>query len=106
MNQGDYDQRTALHLAAGEGQSATVQLLCEKGANVNVQDRWGNRPLDDAVNANHKGCIEILEQYGGKQGISLKTAASLSQEALLDLMNTAYVRQDPGWKIEYGLDGY
>lgn len=46
INQTDYDKRTALHLAAAEGQVEMVKLLCSLGANVNVQDRWGNRPLD------------------------------------------------------------
>ena len=46
INAGDYDKRTALHLAAGEGHTDVVQLLCERGANVNIEDRWGGRPLD------------------------------------------------------------
>lgn len=46
INTGDYDKRTALHLAAGEGHADVIQLLCERGANVNVEDRWGGRPLD------------------------------------------------------------
>jgi len=46
INAGDYDKRTALHLAAGEGHTDVVQLLCERGADVNSEDRWGGRPLD------------------------------------------------------------
>ncbi len=85
FNQGDYDKRTALHLAAGEGRNEIVQFLCEAGADVNVQDRWGNRPLDDAVSANHMKCIEILEKYGGK--VSKSSATTIGHEALLDLMH-------------------
>lgn len=85
MNQGDYDKRTALHLAAGEGRIDIVQFLCEAGADVNVQDRWGNRPLDDAICGNHVKCIEILEKFGGK--VSRSNAATMGQEALLDLMH-------------------
>ena len=48
INQCDYDKRTALYLAAGEGHVDVVQYLCTAGVNVNVQDRWNNRPLDDA----------------------------------------------------------
>lgn len=86
LNQGDYDNRRALHLCAGEGHSEIVQILCEKGADVNVKDRWGNRPLDDAQSAGHADCVEILERFGAKRGSS--AASSLGQEALLDLMHT------------------
>ena len=78
VSEGDYDKRTALHLAAGEGHTSVLELLCDTGANVNAQDRWGNRPLDDAKNAGHGSCVRILERYGAKYG-SL-TSASLKLE--------------------------
>lgn len=40
-NQADYDKRTALHLASCEGCTEIVHLLLEKGADVNIRDRWG-----------------------------------------------------------------
>lgn len=40
-NGADYDRRTALHLAACEGWIEVVDLLLEKGADVNSLDRWG-----------------------------------------------------------------
>lgn len=69
----DYDKRTALHVASGEGHASIVQLLCEKGANVNAQDRWGGQPLDDAKRSKNEQCITILERYGATAGIRLKT---------------------------------
>lgn len=36
----DYDNRTALHLAASEGHASIVELLLAYNANVNLQDRW------------------------------------------------------------------
>jgi ankyrin repeat protein len=68
LDQGDYDRRTALHLASGEGRSEIVELLCKAGANVNVEDRWGNRPLDDAKNAkkNSARIIGLLKKFGAK----------------------------------------
>ena len=36
-------QRTPLHKAAMEGKDGTVQLLMEKGADINVKDRDGVR---------------------------------------------------------------
>ena len=47
---GDYDGRTALHLAASEGHLEILQFLISSNhvKNINPIDRWGNTPLDDA----------------------------------------------------------
>ena len=68
VNQGDYDGRRAIHLAAGEGQLDVVKILCEAGAHVNVEDRWGNRPLDDARRAKRKSreVMDTLKYFGAK----------------------------------------
>jgi hypothetical protein len=44
----DYDQRTALHLAAAEGRHRLVKLLLTAGADPEARDRWGRTPLDEA----------------------------------------------------------
>ncbi|KAF5761402.1 putative protein kinase TKL-Pl-5 family [Helianthus annuus] len=64
-NVGDYDKRTALHLAACEGCTEIVLLLLEKGADVNSTDRWGRTPLSDARGVGHKEICKILEAHGG-----------------------------------------
>ena len=93
LNKGDYDRRTALHLAAGEGRVEVVEFLCQQGADVNVQDRWGNRPLDDAKRSNRSAsdatkCFEILKEHGAKHGSSSEfNHQSIGKEALLDLMH-------------------
>lgn len=38
----DYDKRSALYLAATEGNYDIVKYLVEKGTNVDVKDRWRN----------------------------------------------------------------
>jgi hypothetical protein len=68
IDEGDYDKRTALHLAAGEGNNMIVELLCDYKANVNVEDRWGNRPLDDAERANNTTSARILRLHGATLG--------------------------------------
>jgi serine/threonine protein kinase len=57
-----------LHLAAGEGNDEVVELLCRHNANVNVEDRWGNRPLDDAERANNTASARILRRHGATSG--------------------------------------
>ena len=64
VNEGDYDKRTALHLAAGNGHLDIVQLLCRNNANVNIEDRWGNRPLDDALQSNSDDVVRLLQELG------------------------------------------
>ena len=69
VNEGDYDKRTALHLAAGEGHLDIVEALCEAGADVNVEDRWKRRPLDDALSGKHSDIVKVLKQHGAMPSI-------------------------------------
>lgn len=58
-------QRTALHLAASEGSLRVADYLITNGANVNVVDRWGNTPLQDAVDNNHELLAKLIRMHGG-----------------------------------------
>ncbi|CAM6101985.1 unnamed protein product [Calypogeia fissa] len=40
VDSADYDGRTALHLAASEGNLGVVQLLLERNAKLDALDRW------------------------------------------------------------------
>ena len=65
VNRGDYDQRTALHLASSEGMLEVVKFLVEEaGANHSPRDRWGGTPLDDAVRQGQKSVRQFLESKG------------------------------------------
>ena len=48
MNAYDYDGRTALGIAASEGNLDAVQYLVNNGANLRHRDCRGNTALDDA----------------------------------------------------------
>lgn len=64
----DYDQRTALHLAACENQMAVVRFLIEE-ASLDVlspSDRYGNTPLDDAMRCGHHDVAHFLRSHGAK----------------------------------------
>eukprot|EP00189_Rhodosorus_marinus_P009361 CAMPEP_0184753786 /NCGR_PEP_ID=MMETSP0315-20130426/44282_1 /TAXON_ID=101924 /ORGANISM="Rhodosorus marinus, Strain UTEX LB 2760" /LENGTH=523 /DNA_ID=CAMNT_0027233173 /DNA_START=240 /DNA_END=1811 /DNA_ORIENTATION=+ len=60
----NYDKRTALHIAACDGNSEMVKLLLSKGAMTDVRDRWGSTPLHDAQQAGHHEVILLLQIHG------------------------------------------
>lgn len=60
VNGCDYDRRYPLHLAACEEQMKTVEYLLSKGAKVDVKDRWGQSPLDEAQKTENKKLIQLL----------------------------------------------
>mmetsp|Transcript_19795 Transcript_19795/g.25646 ORF Transcript_19795/g.25646 Transcript_19795/m.25646 type:complete len:963 (+) Transcript_19795:648-3536(+) len=60
INQGDYDGRTILHLAASEGQLKVVRYLLNSGAQVDRKDRWGGTPISDARKNGHEKTYKLL----------------------------------------------
>uniref|UniRef100_A0A8D3C916 glutaminase n=1 Tax=Scophthalmus maximus TaxID=52904 RepID=A0A8D3C916_SCOMX len=64
MDLKDYDSRTALHIAAAEGHVDAVMFLTETcKVNPFVKDRWGNLPVDDAVQFGHDEVVKVLNDY-------------------------------------------
>jgi len=78
----DYDQRTALHLAAAEGHPKTVESLIKMLKPddlvkwISSKDRWNRTPLDDAIRGVSKGgpnqqrfndVVRILQKAGGAE---------------------------------------
>uniref|UniRef100_A0A8C1R4T4 glutaminase n=1 Tax=Cyprinus carpio TaxID=7962 RepID=A0A8C1R4T4_CYPCA len=60
----DYDTRTALHVASAEGHLDTVKFLTHTcKVNPNAKDRWGNTPLDDAMQFGHNAVVKVLQEY-------------------------------------------
>ena len=53
-----------------------VKILCEMGADVNCEDRWHRRPLDDAKTGGHDECQRVLKEYGAEHG----TASTVTNE--------------------------
>ena len=77
VNEGDYDQRTAIHLAASEGMLEVVQVLVkELGANCSPRDRWGHTPLDDAIRAKHSEVAKFLLLQGAVSGQPLPSSST------------------------------
>jgi glutaminase len=56
----DYDSRTALHLAAADGQVEAVSYLLAHQHPLHVRDRWGSTPLDEARREGQDGVEQAL----------------------------------------------
>ena len=66
LTHGDYDQRTAAHLAASNGHlEALKYILVQSGSRASntilAKDRFGNSALDDARRNGFAECVAVLE---------------------------------------------
>jgi ankyrin repeat protein len=105
---GDYDRRTAIHLAASEGLLPVVQLLVDElGANHSPRDRWGNTPLNDAVRHRHSEVVTFLTEMGAVMGAPATIEADPATEmcsaaAKGDLTRLRNLVQDVGYDVNVG----
>jgi ankyrin repeat protein len=60
LNTEDYDARTALMIAARDGNIDIVKALLEKGADVNYKNDWDDTALSWAKGSNHKEIVHLL----------------------------------------------
>ena len=71
VNFRDYDRRTAMHVAASGGHLEVCKILAEKyHASLNLSDRWGGTPLDDAYRCSHSEVIQYLSEKGATTAAS------------------------------------
>jgi glutaminase len=61
LENGDYDKRTPMHLAAAEGHLEVIKFLIEHN-NKPIRDRWGGYPIADAKENGHVEIVEIFEK--------------------------------------------
>jgi glutaminase len=68
LNDCDYDNRTALHLAAAEGQVKVIAFLLGKvRVSHSPVDRFGMTPLDEAIKRGNDEIVELLKKAGAVQ---------------------------------------
>ncbi len=63
VNASDYDKRTAAHIAASEGNVAALKLLVEAGADLSLEDCWGNTIRSEAEKAKTGQVLAYLESF-------------------------------------------
>ena len=101
IDAGDYDARTALHLAASSGSLACTRQLLAAGASVNVRDRWGRTPQDDAKHYSHRAIeLELIaspaKKAGGVASVREAGGAKGSADPATPLLDTlSSVRVEP-----------
>jgi glutaminase len=67
LEEGDYDHRTPMHLAAAEGHVEAIEFLLDHGVRP-ISDRWGGQPLSDARVGGHTGACTVLDKGGISAG--------------------------------------
>lgn len=89
MTQTDYDNRTALHLAAAEGHLECVEFLL-KYCNVppNPVDRWGQTPKEDALRFGHSVVADLIGSYIDRAEKSAETEVVADEAAGADAAAT------------------
>ncbi|KAM4700781.1 uncharacterized protein O3C94_001873 [Discoglossus pictus] len=68
VNHPDYDGRTPLHVAVCANLPEMVTFLLQKGANTELRDKHGNRPIDDAKRLGLMNIENILLLYTASDG--------------------------------------
>jgi ankyrin repeat protein len=63
VNASDYDKRTAAHVAAAEGNVAALKTLVEFGADLALEDRWGNTVDHEAVRSKAGQLVDFLRYH-------------------------------------------
>lgn len=81
-------QLTALHYAAKEGQTSTVQTLLSLGADINSKDERNRSALHLACAGQHSACTKFLLQSG------LQDSADLTGTLARHLTKSAEILQD------------
>mmetsp|Transcript_73050 Transcript_73050/g.171307 ORF Transcript_73050/g.171307 Transcript_73050/m.171307 type:complete len:626 (-) Transcript_73050:144-2021(-) len=80
VNAGDYDRRTAIHIAASEGREEAVTVLLAHKADPTVVDRWGHTPLDEAIRGGHPKAAALLRSSSKELGAARLTSSAFERQ--------------------------
>ena len=101
INAGDYDSRSALHIAAADGHAKVVEFLLEQKADPNKRDRWACTPLLEAVRCGRAGLASLIRSKGGAMpeevgAVQLCAAASKGDLPSMRTLHECGIRSDAG----------
>lgn len=66
---------TVLHLAIERGSAKLVELVIEKGANMDIENTWGRRPLGTTTMAANTDAVRVLLHYSAADVSKFLTTA-------------------------------
>lgn len=89
INAKDILDRTPLLYASIHGHTSIVEMLIEKGANVNCEDGYGQTPLAWAVHNGNETTVELLLQRGAKHDSKAKRLESKDSKGRTALLRAA-----------------
>jgi len=104
---GDYDDRTPLHLAACNGNTAVLEyLLKQETVLINAVDRFGGTPYMDAIRHGRKGAAAVLEEAGCVKSDDDKTSAEVFKQMIAqsNMKKEARLRAERQPKINHVLE--
>ncbi|XP_076437688.1 glutaminase kidney isoform, mitochondrial-like isoform X2 [Babylonia areolata] len=96
MNQSDYDGRTALHVAAAEGQLQVVEFLLDRcHCSPFLVDRWGFTALDDAIRFKKTETAALLKSRMDRLNPDYFRDKEMAAEAQHDTSDLGEQRTEP-----------
>jgi ankyrin repeat protein len=101
-NSGDYDKRTALHLAASEGHDKVVEYLLSSKADPSPIDRWGSTPLNDALKNVHELVAKLLQTKGATIKNDASSLAMLCEASARGNVKRMRLMHDYGQRTDKG----
>lgn len=102
INSKNYDDRTALHLAATFGNFDTVKFLVENGAQLDCEDKFGRTPLESALAGGKTKTAKYLMKKMKQRNIpvSKPLTKKVMKPELRDFLKTILEKQEnPGGKL-------
>lgn len=91
----NYDLRTALHVAASEGNADVVKHLLLNGAAIHIKDRYDRTPLQEAISNDHHEIIKLLMKCGGHITGSSRSVG----ESLCGASSRGMIRRLEGYRL-------
>ncbi|XP_014346634.1 L-asparaginase-like [Latimeria chalumnae] len=82
LNSADYDSRTPLHVAVCSNQVEMVKFLLNTGVDTKLRDKFGKRPVDDAVRLGYKHIEELLLATSQKERTKSSKPESIIEKNL------------------------